>query len=488
MKLIRLVTSNSNAYFDNTFNEDILLKPNSKIALQSTSFETQNNIIIIDSTNDEIDFEYSTGYSIKIFLNHGQYTSLNYTNLFTDIKNKFNNLVGYNEASFPVLRSLGLEFTCDITSKKKVEIGYQIGTSAEYFTPDLRWNYENNIRRFNQAGKVVWENTLAPAPAGGNNASCLFDSYVSTGCGFIRIRTHKYENNLGTSRNLQGYIIGLSKTNISNLKPADITDDMISYGIAVTCNLANDRKYNTMIDGVYKESGVNPNFIGLGDTNNDFQEVIINFDKIEFNVYQNGTQTKIPLTAPENYTAGEKLYPFFIFRNTNVSFNSLRVTPSPYGAVTDNVNNVVELGSPPANPKNNGDNVLTFKAQSLADFLGYQNVRQPQIGVISAVEHSFIAGLAFKPTDIADAFLVELLNLKCESYDGLRNQRKNLLAVIPKSNATGEVIYEVNTPFFIDLNNAKDILLRNIKLRIVLPDYSEISMLGTATLVLLLDS
>ncbi len=34
MKLIRLVTTSPNANFDNTFNEDILLKPNSKIALQ----------------------------------------------------------------------------------------------------------------------------------------------------------------------------------------------------------------------------------------------------------------------------------------------------------------------------------------------------------------------------------------------------------------------------------------------------------------------
>ena len=126
------------------------------------------------------------------------------------------------------------------------------------------------------------------------------------------------------------------------------------------------------------------------------------------------------------FRSGQKLYPFFLFRAENCSLNSLRTTPSGFGAVQDaDKANETELFAPPQQQRNPSDNTLTFKAQSLADFLGYFNTRQPQNGTIVAVEHNFTADNVFKITDIADAFLVELLNLKCESYDGLLNQRKN---------------------------------------------------------------
>lgn len=487
MKLLRLVTTNENALFDNTFNEDIVLKPNSKMALQSVSIETENNVIEINSNNDEITAQYSTGYDITAQLSHGTYNVNNYTNLFNDIQNKLNEKVGYDATSYPVRRSFGLEWNCETNTKKQVEIRYKIGTSDEYFTPTNRWNYDaQNVRRFNQAGRVVWERI--DAGSGDNESSCLFDTFLSRGCGYIRVRTHKYEANLGIDEELNGYIIGLSETNISELNPDEITDAMLNYGIAVTCNSANTRQYYTVSNGNYTLSAIAPNFNSVGDVDNDFQEVIINFNKIEFNVYQNGDPAKVPLSASVNYTSGQKLYPFFLFRAENASLNSLRVTPSGFGAVTDaNRASETELFAPPQQQRNPSDNTLTFKAQSLADFLGYFNTRQPQNGTITAVEHNFTANNVFKITDIADAFLVELLNLKCESYDGLLNQRKNILAVIPKSNQDGEIIYETNTPFFIDLNNANDILLRNLRLRVVRPDYSTISILGTATIVLLVD-
>ena len=78
--------------------------------------------------------------------------------------------------------------------------------------------------------------------------------------------------------------------------------------------------------------------------------------------------------------------------------------------------------------------------------------------------------------------------IKLDSYDGLLNQRKNILAVVPKSNEDGSVIFETNTPIFIDLNNKNELLLRNIRCRVVRPDYSNIEMQGIATLVLLVDN
>jgi hypothetical protein len=480
MKLIRLVTEDSTGLFNNTFNEDLLVKPNSKLALQSLSIETLNNVIDIDSSNDEIQFQVSNGFLKTARLSHASYNRNNYNDLLIDIQNALNNETGYLDPTDIIRRNFGLEWKAEIDTNKKVSVAYEIGVNGDYEDkfniPADKLEFVTNLTR-----RVLRPQAGQPSDAN-NDRSALFDTYISRGCSFIRARTHKYATVLAPPRQ-NGYIIGLSKTNISALQPNELTDAMLSYGIAVTC-LNNARRYYTVADGVYTLSATLPNFNGDGDVNNDYQEVMINFNKVTANIYQNGDPIPVPLFDAA-YTAGEKLYPFIVFRGTNGEINSIRTIPSPYGAVTQG-SEIIELAAPPQPQRNAGDNFIEF-SQSLGEFLGFQNPRRPQNGFINAVEVNYTAGTLFEATDIADAFVIELLNLRCESYDGLKQQRKNILAVVPKSNQGGELIYETNTPFFIDLNNAKEILLRNIKIRVVRPDYSEIRLLGTATMVLLLD-
>ena len=256
----------------------------------------------------------------------------------------------------------------------------------------------DNIIRLQLNNKFIWR--IAPAQPDnttGNQNSLLLPYYISTGCSLIRCRTNKFETQFEIGRNQNGYIIALTRTDLSTTKPEDILDSDITYGIQVASTPSEVRRYWTIVDGVFTLDAKFPEYQGNGDTNNDHQEVSINFGKVELNVYQNSTGARKIALADFPYTSGE-------------------------------------------------------------------------------------------PTEIADAFLIELLNLKCESYDGFLKQRKNILAVIPKSNANGEVIYETNTPFFIDLNNAKDLLLRNLKCRVVRPDYSVLKMRGLATMVLLIDT
>lgn len=486
MKLIRLVSDDNNGFFNNDFHEDIVVKPNSKLALQSVSFETKVASIQIDSSNDEITILYSNDeqYAFTINLDHATYTSATYENLFIDIQNKINEKIGYDVSTFPLPRSLGMEWQCRENSKGKVEIRYKIGQSAEYA---LEWTYDKDlVERTITAGRKIWKQKTSGN--NGNNASCLFAHYISRGCGYIRTRTHEYTPKLAVPEN-NGYIIGLSTTNLAELEPADITDDMLTYGIAVSSDNGSVRRYYSVSDGVYTLSAVSPNYNGVGDTQNDYQEVIVNFNKIEFNVYQNGSPTKIQVTTPVDYTPGQRLFPFFLFRDNNVSLNALSVTGSPFGTPFDPPTTTEELTAPPQQDNFSKEkNYLEFEGNSLAKFLGYENLRQPSTGFYEAIQFTYTADRTFDATDVADAFIVELLNLRCESYDGLLNQRKNILSVIPKSNSTGEVIYEMSNPIFIDLNNAKDILLRNLRLRIVKPDYSSIEMLGQGTVVLLLDS
>lgn len=493
MKLIRLVTEDENSIFDNTFNDSLTLKPNSKIALQSLSIETENNVIEIDGSNDTITFGVQLSFQKTITLDRGTYNKSNFKDLLTDIQVKLNEATGFNVLAdpdpFPVRRNLGLQWKVEVNSKNKISIGYQIGTWGEYET---YWDYNTAkvLRLTLSNGRTLYR--LANEESDftiDNDRSMLLPYYVSTGCSVVRCRTNRFtEDSYPTFQG--GYIIALSRTDLSNKKPDEIVDSDISYGIHVTTTSPNTvKRYYVIVDGVHSlAGGVLPNYEGNGDIRNDFQEIMINFDRVELNIYQNATGDLKNQIANFPYLAGEKLYPLFILRGKNVDFNMVRTLVSPYTFDPPINNSDVQLvGAPPIPIRLPSENFLEMTI-GLSNFLGYDNPRYPRTGTIRVLEFDWIAENVFEPSEIADAFLIELLNLKCESYDGFLNQRKNILAVIPKSNVNGEVIYETNTPFFIDLNNANEILLRNIRCRVVRPDYSVLPMRGLASMVLLIDS
>ena len=57
MRLIRLATDESTGFFDNSFNEDIIIKPNSKISLSNLTAELPTNSLVIDADNDTISYQ-----------------------------------------------------------------------------------------------------------------------------------------------------------------------------------------------------------------------------------------------------------------------------------------------------------------------------------------------------------------------------------------------------------------------------------------------
>ena len=125
----------------------------------------------------------------------------------------------------------------------------------------------------------------------------------------------------------------------------------------------------------------------------------------------------------------------------------------------------------------------------MAEFLGYNNIREPRVGATQARDIQYIADKIFKPRYFVQSMIIEMLNMKLESYDGFpgAEKRKSILAFIPTDNQERITVYE-QTQNFIDLNNEYPILLRNIQARIVQGDYSPINLIGQASMVLLVDS
>ena len=79
-----------------------------------------------------------------------------------------------------------------------------------------------------------------------------------------------------------------------------------------------------------------------------------------------------------------------------------------------------------------------------------------------------------------------MLNLKVDSYDSLKQQRENILAVVPSGDTSGDIDYSPPELFFIDLLNKEPLLVRNIKMRIVNSDYSPLAMEGSGFINILI--
>jgi len=89
VKLIRLKSDQDKLLFNNNIQSDLIIKPNSKIALQNVSFKKSVEEITVDSTNNKI--EYNNGNAnVTVNLTESIYDNTDFKNLITDMNKKLN--------------------------------------------------------------------------------------------------------------------------------------------------------------------------------------------------------------------------------------------------------------------------------------------------------------------------------------------------------------------------------------------------------------
>ena len=89
VKLIRLKSDTDKLYFNNNIQSDLVLKPNSKIALQNVSFKKTVKNITVDSTNKTIIYNNGDG-DTTINLTENIYNNTDFNNLLIDMENNLN--------------------------------------------------------------------------------------------------------------------------------------------------------------------------------------------------------------------------------------------------------------------------------------------------------------------------------------------------------------------------------------------------------------
>jgi len=520
MKLIRLTTRDDEAIFDATFNANLTIPANAKIALQSVAINTLPRELIVDETNNQIIYQIANGVERTIKLPQGKYSVTNIEVINRLLTNLFNNSCTF-ETTDTTQKMLGIEWICFTNADRKESIGYDIGRFNEYST---NWT-KTGVSRVQANNRQTWgssDNTNTTD----FSRNAIFPYPLARGNSFYRTRIDRLQFN--SSVDDTGYIVGITSNLDVTGATLDLADIYLGVHVTATGNVGQggnvvppdppppdpytpgEIEYRVIYKGAVVGAPVacqtyEPYAAGQDEVPNEFVELGIDGNAIVANVYRSdGTKVNLYTAQFEQGTLPESqlnsFYPVMAFRGGNASarLNGVSVTPSPYGdqPVPDGAESA--LGAPPRPPNANPNdrNFLFFEGISLARFFGYLFDRIPRNtnDFKLAYTTKYVAAVELQKPQEADSFIVQLLNLQLDSFDSYSStlfesggQRQNILAVIPSTNETGSVVHVPPYPTFINLLNEQPLLLRNIRARVVRNDYSEISIDGLGSMVILID-
>ena len=193
------------------------------------------------------------------------------------------------------------------------------------------------------------------------------------------------------------------------------------------------------------------------------------------------------------------LYPVLILNGEKANFKikDLKYTPTPFVSSPTLVNvdfdGTHDLTTTLPRPFGARPTIynLTFGSVTLRDYLGFSQLIQNPLQTVSN-GRNFTANSLFANISSADNYLVEMLNMKLDSYDSFTRDnigggRKNILAPIPIServidSQTGLVQYQPPEMLFISLNNEFKFDIRQLRMRIVDTQYAEVNNAGFSSL------
>ena len=565
MKLIRLQTNDANCIFDNSFNTDIIIEPNAKIALQNVAIVKNPARVNLTLANNKITYKLgSTAPKQDVKITVGTYTQNNYQTLFSDMTTKLNQ---------------------SLTSTNPSNVGQQWLVSLDNGRASIQQKLSSKLNFINWTDTIKFKVTITSPSAGAaaivegksNVGPSNFTQFVYSphpilkGCGTFSARI------VSASSSTDGFMIGLVEKQDSAIQSipeaqfihairATPSQNYIPYNdgsnqtATAQVQYANsDYVYVHISNGaveytINNASGTTKIYSAILDQTKTYYPAIVFFGDTKVrSIFYNrdpyeSQQTTSSVTAleylpayfhlpdgnPWSRLSGGTVY-YENFYNDNVgtvatyrrltsggdtqywqqtglttwniyftlptsvsvpdntaeidphthiiSFSSVATTFIPSQTLTSIDSTTLAVG-PPANGKQ-GNRAITF-SKDLGTFLGYTITSETSIDRV--FDYQWLANSIFDPTDTADSFVVELLSLDLDSYDGQTSDRRSILATVPKSeSADGTIIYDVNYPTFISIRNQNKLTLRNIRARILKSDLTPFTVVGTSNITLLLD-
>jgi len=506
--LIRLISTDNKGNFDCDFQDDIIIKENTEIALHSLSVERQMKSIILDGSNSVVSFQVSAPAGVhQVSLNHGTLNRDNFDENLRDLTDKMNSALRFFRGTPQEIidgdnantKETGTQIKVSINDNKNVIFNFKYSECLTILSANVADNLLTN--NMNTASNQFKRDSATPATGVDDLQSCnlAFKAPISLGTHISRCRIRNFVNSDGDT---SGLIMGIT-TDYNKLQSNSLTIDDLDYAMRV--------KQNTSVIEV-KNGKANP----FG--NNSSNKTLTNFtpqssnnDLLSFEVredvagegqrlimrhYETGAGTTLLKSDIILRDSNNKDIPYYFVVALLGTANSIKIDHlgscrnAYFTSQTESKHNG-DLGLPQSLPSTNNqpsDYSLSLPS-TLADYLGFDDPAPTTNGL----QASFSGNRQFEELVGSDNYVVEMLNLNINTYDALAKGRKNILSYVPVSETivddkTGIVQYEPKERLFLPLANEYAETLRNIRARIITSDFSTIGTEGLSSLNILLRS
>jgi len=532
MRLVRVSTQDKDSRFDGLLNADLSVNEGASVALKTLVLEQQDSRIQITPANNQIQYDHgATSYTAT--LTNGDYSSNDSNDLLVDISNQLNGTANY---VLPGVgqdnKIIGMEYRGALDTAHKVQIQARKGFVGEM--PNA-WESENTITVTNPGPPAsIWYGAPAAVADGEGRCMSLWQR-MPNGNAMFEALIYEAKYNLTTTRTtaqrngiwLCATTEDLSKVPVDDLAAAIFTsagrDKYCQWGVGVQIlddpapGVGGDKRvrYLSIEGGAASLIADSASTVLTQDITNPRIRLQRSANKMYACYYDKDANDSVELA---NSVKGLDLWQFAILWDDDnyIQIAQVQFSSSPFstdmvaqqlqqahvdhdvaGKVSSEYDqpqgwsSAVNLYGPDYAPT---ANVLAFQSLTLAQYLGFNQVRIPINGAYTNINFVATAGQRFGPRVTADSIIVLSDTWDLDSYDtyydnnqaGL-GQRRSILDVVPVDRANdGRVTYEPNTLQFIAIRNLQAEWVRNFRFRLVDGQYTPISLYGQASLVILI--
>ncbi len=514
MKLLRTTTTDSTGLFNAFLNQDLQIPPYSKIALGQLSSSVRKDVLVINGTNDTVQFKTKDAGDLRtIKLGHGTYDANNKNKFLEDLADAIDKAIGvFAIAGDKVTIADGNNIgkACRLTKgTQEPNVGkviLQIHQSKSWsHYPELTTNIfqlatvpQLAITGTPTEANIRLKSALDTVDNGYTRAT-FFSHRMCQGVGVFRVRLNTLG---GTSATNSGYTIGLTSVNPATFMAGSagraLTLDDLYVGISAINPFDADGNYGVITSSAGTSTvtpaapAVTPSNAGASN-DKDVASIEICNGRLRCVIYQNdaGNAPHTRVIHDVAYDSSVSLYGVIIVhgKSSLTDLKDIKFTGNPFTdiAPTSVALDETYLGAstPGRQITTPTNNTLIWPNISVSQWFGYEQLTYIERGNPNV---DFIADSVFKASIENDLYLVEMLNIQLESYDTFEQGRKNILAVVPYDDINAKVTYDPNNLIFLDLNNKETINLTSVKFRLVRSDYSAAELIGITTAVLFFKS